>query len=192
MIPGFYGVPGFLHKHSLLPISSLCSLRLSPLQLMAVLSLGLFYKLHVPAPSFCLRQWTHLSGWGMRAICVGLTLSCLPQTECGALHQQPPKLPFCPNWSPSWWGEPLFSFSSPPPGMQVLYFFLCSYFYLFLSFILPWYVGVFLVFLGACYPLHVFQMNCSICICNLDAFGGEIDSTFSYSFAILILCIWIY
>ena len=67
MILGFYGVPGFLHMHSLLPISSLCPLTLSPLQLTAVLSLGLFSKLHFPAPRFCMHQWTHLSGWDMQS-----------------------------------------------------------------------------------------------------------------------------
>ena len=33
----------------------------------------------------------------VRTICVGLTLSCLPQTGCFTLLLQPQMLPFCPN-----------------------------------------------------------------------------------------------
>ena len=61
--------------------------------------------------------------------------------------------------------EPLLSFSSPPRGAGLV---LLPLFFLFLllSFILPSYIGIFLVFLGVPGPLLVF-IRCSVRIFHL-------------------------
>ena len=72
-----------------------------------------------------------------QTICVGLTLSCLPQAGCCALLRAP-KAPLLsqlispPVRGLPWMQESLLSFRSPP-GVQVLTRFLSSFFSLFLS-----------------------------------------------------------
>ena len=85
----FCGDLGFLHKHSWLWSSSLPSPQAVSSQPTAVTSLGLLSKPHVPAPSLS-AHWQTPSQPGVRravawTICVGLTLSCLPQTGCWAI-----------------------------------------------------------------------------------------------------------
>ena len=84
-----------------------------------------------------------------RTICVGLTLSCLPQTCCWALLQTPEDPLLSQLISPPVRGltqmqEHLLTFSSPP-GVQVLSCFLSSFFPFFLSsYPVMW--GPFLIF----------------------------------------------
>ena len=58
--PCFRGSPVFLHRHSLLRISSLLSPQAVSLQPTAFLTLGLLSNPHAPAPSPCAHQWTHI------------------------------------------------------------------------------------------------------------------------------------
>ena len=103
-------------------------------------SLGLSSKPRVPAPSPCTYQQTHVSGWKAQCdgmtVCVGLSLSCLPQ-PIFALSSEPLKLPFFPDWSPWWCGtfpgcENLSSFSASSQRCRshpafLIFFFLLSY-----------------------------------------------------------------
>ena len=80
-------------------------------------------------------------------ICVGLTLSCLSQTNYSALLWAPKAPLLFQLISPlvrrlPWVGEPLLSFSSPHPGALVQSHLPFSFFP-FLSFTLPGYKGIF-------------------------------------------------
>ena len=82
VVPCFYGILGFLHKHSQLWISSLPSPQAVCSQPTAVLSevCSPISTFHLSAP-VCTRG--HMSqSWVLKAVaqtvCVGLTLSCLP------------------------------------------------------------------------------------------------------------------
>ena len=140
----FCGSPGFSHNHSCLWISSLPSPHAVSSQPTAVLSLGLLYKPHVPAPSPCLHQWTHISGWGMQGCGIGhlcRSHSVLPTTD--RLLNSPPIAPKAPLLSqlisPPLRGlpqmrEPLLSFSSTPRGagpipLPLLFLFPSSFFH---------------------------------------------------------------
>lgn len=101
--PCFHGGPNILYKHSWLQCSILPPPQAISMQLTVILSLSLFSKPHIPAPSPCSYQWAHVSGQACRAVaqtlCIALTLSCRPQIGFCALPQASSKLPFCPSWS---------------------------------------------------------------------------------------------
>ena len=83
--PCFCGSLGFLHKHSRLWISSLSSPQAVSSQPTAVLLPALLSNPYIPALSPRVDWGTHVQSGACRAaartICVGLTLSCLPQTS---------------------------------------------------------------------------------------------------------------
>ena len=180
----FYGSLGLLHEHSWLWSSTLLSLQAVSIQPTAVLSADLLSQPHIPALSPAPHQWTYVSGGAHRAvaltICVGLTLSCLPQTSCHALLQAPEApllflmITLLVRGLP-WVWEPLFSFSSPRGTGPIP---LPLFFSFFLSFILLSYAGIFLVLLGVRGPLLVFS-SCSVRIvpslirCIFDVFMGR-------------------
>ena len=80
---------GFLHKHSWLWNLSLLSPQAIFSQPTAVPSPDLLFTPHIPAPSPHVHWWTPSQAGVNRAvvrtICLGLTLSCLPQTGHWAL-----------------------------------------------------------------------------------------------------------
>ena len=188
----FFGHLGFLHKHSQLWSSSLPSTQAVSSQPTAVPSLGLLLKptFQHPAPLHTGRHPSQAETCRTVAqtICVGLTLSCLPQSGCWA-PLQAPKAPLLSQLiSPSVRGlpqmrEPLFTLSSLP-GVQVPPCFPASSFPL-LSFLLPGYVGIFLVLLGVRDPLLVFSRCCVRMVPFVHVFlmrlWGEMNSTSSYS-----------
>ena len=102
--PCFHGSPVFLHRHSLLRISSLLSPQSISPQPTAVVAPGLFSNPHAPAPSPLAHLWSMSQSGACRAvvrtICVFLILSHLPQIGSFTLFQQPRMLPFCPTWFP--------------------------------------------------------------------------------------------
>ena len=87
----FYGRPGFLHRHSQLRISSLPSPQLSPHSQQQsspqVCSPNPQHSSPQPpsAPADTRLMLGHAGLWHGPSICVGLTLSCLPQMGCCTL-----------------------------------------------------------------------------------------------------------
>ena len=149
-----YGL-GFLYKHSQLWISSLPSPQAVSLQPTALFSPGLLSKSQVPVPSPILHWWMHVSGWGMQ----GCGTDYLCRSHCvllvtdWLLHFPPiaPKASLLsqlispPVKGLPWMQEPLLSFSSLPRGAGP---FPLPLLFLFSSFVLPSYMGIFLVLLG--------------------------------------------
>ena len=101
----FCHILGFLQEHSWLQSSSLPSPQAFSLQPTSVLSPGLFSKPCIPA-SAPLSTGGYPSQAGAHrvvawTICVGLTLSCLPQTRYGPLFWAS-EAPCWSSWSPCW------------------------------------------------------------------------------------------
>ena len=189
----FYGCLGFLHEHSWLWSSLLLSLQFVSSQPTTVPSLSLLSKPHNLDPAHnCTIRHTFQAGvcravtW---AICVGLTLSCLPHTVCCILLQAP-EAPFLfqtvspPVRGLLWVQEPLLSFSFPPRVAGPILTFLFLFFSL-LSLILPSCIGVCLVLLGVQGPLLVFSRFSVRIVPFVDVFlmylWEEVNSTSSYS-----------
>ena len=63
VVPCFHRSLVFLHRHSLLWISSLLSPQAISPQPTAVLAPGLLSNHHAPAPSPCVHWWTHVPAW---------------------------------------------------------------------------------------------------------------------------------
>ena len=196
--PCFHGRPGFLHKHSLLQISSPRPFSLSPCsqQKFSPQVCSPIPTLQLSAHSGHAHQWIHVPVWGTQ----GHGTDCL----CSS-HSVPSATdrPFHPPLTASdvsllsqlisllvmgfpWMREPLLCFSSPP-GLQVPSCFLSSSFSLLPS-ILPCYAGIFIVLSSVQGLLLVFSW-CSVRIVpSVDVFlmhlWREMNSMPSYSSAI--------
>ena len=169
---------GFLHKHSWLWISFLLSPQAVSSQPIAVISVDLLSNPHVPAPSPHVHWRTHVPVCTCRAVaptvCVGLTLSCLPQQP----FLPPPAASDVPllsqlisplvRWLPRM--QECLLFLPSPPGVQVPSHFLSSSFSFLLSFVLPSNVRTFPVLSGIQGLLLVFSW-CSVRIVpSVDVF----------------------
>ena len=167
--PCFYGSLGFLHKHSQLQVTSLPSPLAVSSQPTAVLPLGLFSNPHVPALRPHVHRWTHVPLWdaqgcGTDHLCRSYSvLSATDQLFHAPLTASDAPL-LSQLISSSVRGlpqiqEPLLCFSSSPSA-QIPSCFLSSSFSL-LSFVLPSYVGIFLVLSSVQGLLLVFS-QCSV------------------------------
>ena len=188
----------FLHKHSRLWISSLPSPQTVSLQPTAVLPAGLLSNQHVPAPNPHVHWQTHIpvcsmQGCGMDRLCRSRSVLSvtdwpfhppLTTSDTPLLSQLiSPSMRGLP-----WMREPLLCFSSLRE-VQSWSNFLSSSFPL-LSFVLPSYVGIFLVLSGVHGLLLVFSW-CSVRIVpSVDVFlmhlWREMSYTPSYSSTILV------
>ena len=128
-------------------------------------SLGLLSKLHIPAPSPCVCWWTGVLGWGSWGCGTDhLCHSVLPATG-GLLGFLWAEAALCPSWSPCWWGgfprcRTCSSPSAPCQGCRSHSTSSPLPFTLFFSFILPSYMGIFLVHLVVQGLLLVFNRCC--------------------------------
>ena len=165
VLPCFYGSLGLLHKHSWLRISSLLSPQAVSSHPTAVLHPGLRSNPHIPALSQRVHQQTHVPVWGTQGCGMDhlrTSHSVLSATDWP--FHPPPTASDAPLLSQlisssvreiPRMQEPLLCFISPP-GTQIPSCFLSSSLSL-LSFVLPSYVGIFLVLSGVQGLLLVFS-----------------------------------
>ena len=192
MVLCFCGGPDFLHEHCQLWSSSLPSFQAVPSQPTAILSLGLLFKPHVPAPSPCVHQRTLISGWAMQGC--GMDHLCrshsvLPATDW-LLSSPPsprsspsvPDLPVGEGASPDVGTSPHLQFPARGAGpvlLPLLFLFPSSFFHP------TWLHGdlscPFRCPRSSASVQQMFCENCSICTCILDVFVGRDKLQSSYS-----------
>ena len=196
----FHGSPVFLHRHSLLRLSSLPSPQSISPQPTAVLTLGLFSSPHALAPRPLAHLWTHVPVGTLRApvqiVCVSLCPVC-HRSAASASSDSLKCFPSVPidfpiggfpsgeGVSPDSGISPLLQL--PRPGVQVPSHFLSSSFPLLFS-VLPSYAGIVMVLSGVQGLLLVFRW-CSVrTVKSIDVFlmhlRRELTSMSSYSSAV--------